>query len=371
MNKVVSIVITVLLLIFGIGGAIFVHLTMTNTASAEPSNLADINQEIKSKTKDLKTIISQSEKAVVQIKNKADGGDLLGSGFLFDDKGDIITNGHVVAGADKVTVKMADSTIYDGTVIGKSADIDVALIRVAALAGKTPLVIAKDKTCEIGDEVVALGSPLGLQNSATTGIISGVNRDFSIDQYKYSGVYQISAPIAPGNSGGPLLDKKTGEVVGINSAKVGDETIGFSIPIAKVLTMVEGWVNHPVTTSVTDSAAKPASQVSQSDAEQLIRDFYDNLNNQNYVAAYAMMGSDWQGQTTYEKFRDGYLNTVSVQIQSITSSVQTAGTIQVMAIIEATERVDGGTQLTDYKLTYTVGTENGQIEILSGQSQAI
>lgn len=111
---------------------------------------------------------------------------------------------------------------YKGTVIGIGDETDVAVVRVPDLKKVKPLIIAKSKA-ETGDEILALGSPLGLENTVTTGIISGLGRSFEIAPYIYSNLYQISAPITHGNSGGPLISAETGEVIGINSAVVEQE----------------------------------------------------------------------------------------------------------------------------------------------------
>ena len=274
----------------------------------------------------MKSIISDNQKLVFLIDAQNGQGKIQGSGFLYNDKGDVITNAHVVDGASTVTVKTADSASMKGTVIGISTHTDVALIRVPELAGKTPVAILKGKQVAIGDGVIALGSPLGLQNSATTGIISGLNRNFKIEKYTYDNVYQISAPISPGNSGGPLLDDKTGQVIGINSAKVGEEAIGFSIAIDQVIALVEGWVNNPSVPAVNNSMSSEESKVAPSTpiltvnmAETLVRSFYDSIDSRDYVAAYSLVGSDWQSKTSYENFRQGYINTFSVRITSLTA----------------------------------------------------
>ncbi|WP_404406065.1 trypsin-like peptidase domain-containing protein [Jeotgalibacillus malaysiensis] len=170
-----------------------------------------------------------------------------GSGFLINEQGDIMTNAHVVEGSIYVTVKDHAGTEFDGQLIGYSNEIDLAVIRVPSLAGKTPLPLELNEKSALGDEVIALGSPHGYENTATLGNISGVDRTFSIDPHYYENIYQISAPIAPGSSGGPLLDQTTEKVVGINSARHGEEaTIGFSIPIFKITHLMNDWVANPM-----------------------------------------------------------------------------------------------------------------------------
>ncbi|MGJ7920788.1 S1C family serine protease [Neobacillus sp. LXY-4] len=321
---------------------------------------------------ELKEIIHDVQKLVVKIE-LPDGS--LGSGFLYNDKGDVITNAHVVANAKDVKVKTADSRELSGTVIGISEETDVALVRVAGLAGTEPLKMASKKA-EVGDEVLALGSPLGLQNTVTTGIISGNDRDFDIEPFHYEDVYQISAPIAPGNSGGPLINSKTGEVLGVNSAGMDEGSIGFSIPIINIEKLIEGWSANPLTT-LPDIAfgdegyAYEDEQVSKEEvAEYLVTYFYENLNYGDYVTAYSLLGSSWQTKTVYESFRQGYLNTEAVEIDDITSSAS-GEKVTTTVFITAEENDNGDTKYSKYKVTYEIGLENDQVKILSGEGKEI
>jgi len=373
-SLIISICVSVLIIIFGVIGAYFIHTTMSLQSSNKTSKLkSPVITEVGQKTiKDLKTIIHESQKFVVSIEVETGEGQVTGSGFLYNNKGDIITNSHVVGDASSVTIKMADTTVYKGAVIGKSDTTDVAVIRVSELAGKNPFKVRKDKNLEVGDEVIALGSPLGLQNTATTGIISGVNRDFTIENYEYKGVYQISAPISPGNSGGPLLDRKTGEVLGINSAKVGEETIGFSIPINQILSLVDGWVASPslASNSSVNVNTNIKQKISKEEAEYLVSYFYNSLNSKDYVTAYNLLGSDWQTKTTYDKFRSGYLDTLSVNIESM-SSIVSSDSIKVVFIIDASEKDGNATKLSKYNATYTIELENNKLKILHGKAAKI
>ncbi|OES45016.1 trypsin-like peptidase domain-containing protein [Domibacillus iocasae] len=170
-----------------------------------------------------------------------------GSGFLINDHGDVATNAHVVEGTVYVIVKDIDGVEHEGTVIGYSNETDVALIRVPDFAGRSPLNIETGEKAQVGDEVIALGSPLALENTATFGYITGVDRSFIIDPHSYDNIYQTSAAIAPGSSGGPLVSKNTGRVIAINSAKLtGEEAIGFSIPYKDVAAMLNDWSASPL-----------------------------------------------------------------------------------------------------------------------------
>jgi serine protease Do len=368
-STIISILVSLVIIIAGVIGAYFIHTNMSLQDPSQTSKLKsmDDSKDTEKTIKDLKTIIHESQKFVVSIEVETLDGKVTGSGFLYNNKGDIITNAHVAGDASSVTIKMADTAIYEGMVIGRSDATDVALIRVPELANKNPFEVMKDKNFEVGDEVIALGSPLGLQNTATTGIISGVDRDFTIDGYEYKGVYQISAPISPGNSGGPLLDMKTGEVLGINSAKVGEETIGFSIPIKQVLSLVDSWAANPSSALNANTNVNIKQDISKEDAEYLVSYFYNTINSKDYVTAYSLLGSDWQTKTSYDKFRSGYIDTLSVNVDSMTSSVN-SDSINIVIIVTASERDGDATKLSKYKSSYIIEMENNVLKILHGKA---
>lgn len=341
-------------------------------ASSELKVKAEESAPEKGASKELKEIIHHTQKLVVKIELE-DGS--LGSGFLYNNRGDIVTNAHVVANAKNVKVKTSDSREFDGTVIGVSKETDIAVVRVPGLEGTTPLEISSEQKSEIGDEVLALGSPLGLQNTVTTGIISGVDRDLDIEPFHYEDVYQISAPIAPGNSGGPLIDSKTGKVVGINSAGIDKGSIGFSIPIISVLPIVQGWSDAPMTTipevNLGSEEYDYEEEYSTEDlARYLVSYFYESLNYGDYVTAYSLLGSSWQSSLSYDEFREGYLNTKSVQIDDL--AVTASGdTYSAIAVISAEERKDGSTVYSKYKVTYKIHYENDTLKLISGNGEKI
>ena len=179
----------------------------------------------------------------------------VGSGFIIGTNGDIITNRHVVQGATKVTVTMNDGKEYRAQVVGKDAQTDVAVVRLE----KPPanLVVARlgdsDKL-EVGEWVVAVGSPLGLEQTVTAGIVSGKGRPgrhVQMSGKRVRGYIQTDAKINPGNSGGPLVNLE-GEVVGVNTLiQVGaGGAYGFAIPVNEVrrvaqLLVKEGRVRYP------------------------------------------------------------------------------------------------------------------------------
>jgi serine protease Do len=153
----------------------------------------------------------------------------LGSGFIIDKEGYILTNNHVVEKAEQIKVKLSDKKEYDAQVIGTDPKTDVALIKIKA-AGSLPVVHLGDSDkLEVGEWVVAIGNPFGLEQTVTAGIISAKGR--VIGAGPYDDFLQTDASINPGNSGGPLFNLR-GEVVGINTAIVaGGQGIGFAIPI--------------------------------------------------------------------------------------------------------------------------------------------
>jgi len=175
------------------------------------------------------------------------GGTATGSGFVIDDEGHILTNNHVVEGASKVTVKLGDSEkTYDAEVVGADPGTDIALLKVDAPAGEIhPLTLGKSSEAEVGDPVVAIGNPFGLDRTVTSGIVSALQRQIQAPNgFSISHVIQTDAAINPGNSGGPLINA-AGEVIGINAQIAtggggnGNVGIGFAIPIDTVRAEIE------------------------------------------------------------------------------------------------------------------------------------
>jgi len=164
-------------------------------------------------------------------------GEATGSGFVIDDKGDILTNAHVVEGATKVTVDLGNDTM-DAKIVGRDASSDVALLKVNANKKVLkPLDLGNSSKVRVGDPVVAIGNPFGLDRTVTTGIVSALQRQLKAPNgFTIEHVIQTDAAINPGNSGGPLLDGQ-GRVIGINSqiatagGNSGSIGIGFAVPI--------------------------------------------------------------------------------------------------------------------------------------------
>jgi S1-C subfamily serine protease len=166
------------------------------------------------------------------------GGTATGSGFVLDEEGHLLTNNHVVAGSNDISVKLGDSeTSYPAEVVGRDPATDLALLKVDAPADQLhPLPLGDSSRLEVGDPVIAIGNPFGLDRTVTSGIVSALQRQIEAPNgFSISNVIQTDAAINPGNSGGPLING-AGQVVGVNSqietaGGGGNVGIGFAIPI--------------------------------------------------------------------------------------------------------------------------------------------
>jgi S1-C subfamily serine protease len=166
-------------------------------------------------------------------------GTATGSGFVIDSAGDILTNAHVIENAVKVSVQLADKKTIDAKVVGRDTSSDLALLRIDADGlDLHPLALGSSKATQVGDPVIAIGNPFGLDRTLTTGVVSALQRQITAPNgFKIDNVIQTDAAINPGNSGGPLIDA-AGRVIGINSqietggsGSNGNVGIGFAVPI--------------------------------------------------------------------------------------------------------------------------------------------
>lgn len=166
-----------------------------------------------------------------------------GSGFIWDKKGTIVTNFHVVKGAQGVEVTLADGSVWKARPIGFEPDKDLAVIAIDAPADKlTPIPVGRSETLKVGQNVMAIGNPFGLDHTLTTGVISGLDREIqALTGRPIAGAIQTDAAINPGNSGGPLLDSQ-GNLIGINTAIYSPSGayagIGFAVPVDTVSRLV-------------------------------------------------------------------------------------------------------------------------------------
>lgn len=173
--------------------------------------------------------------SAVQLQGAQD----LGSGFIYDSSGLILTAAHVVSGNSTMTVRLNDGTQVKGTVVGADENTDVAVVRIDTGHKLTPARLAVGVPVEVGQLAIALGSPYGLTQSVTSGIVSAVGRTVAAAQNNTVAMIQTDAPINPGNSGGMLANRQ-GEVIGVNDsiisgsqsgAEAGNVGVGFAIPI--------------------------------------------------------------------------------------------------------------------------------------------
>lgn len=159
-----------------------------------------------------------------------------GSAFVWDKKGHIITNFHVIQGADRAQVTLADQSVWDAELVGRAPEKDLAVLKIDAPASVlTPIPVGNSSNLQVGQTVLAIGNPFGLDQTLTTGIISALGREIeSVAGIPIRDVIQTDAAINPGNSGGPLLNS-SGELIGVNTAIYSPSGayagIGFSIPV--------------------------------------------------------------------------------------------------------------------------------------------
>lgn len=186
-----------------------------------------------------------------------------GSGFVWDTEGHIVTNNHVIEGAEEISIIFSDDTVFDGTVVGTDPDSDLAVVLIDRAAGQLkPVTMDNADEVQVGELVVAIGNPFGLESTMTAGIVSALGRMLPIEtssaapllgSFSIPDVIQTDAPINPGNSGGVLLDRE-GNVIGVTSAIISpiraSAGVGFAIPsstVRKVIPMLidKGRYLHP------------------------------------------------------------------------------------------------------------------------------
>ena len=179
----------------------------------------------------------------VDVAATSDAGPAGGSGFVVDEAGHIVTNQHVVEGAEEISVRFADGMRREAEVVGQDPSTDVALIHVdAPKEALKPLTLGDSNSVGVGEPVIAIGNPLNVGISVTTGIVSGLGRPIKApNNYTINDAVQTDAAINPGNSGGPLLDSR-GTVIGVNaqiaSESGGFEGVGFAVPINTVKSVI-------------------------------------------------------------------------------------------------------------------------------------
>ena len=227
--------------------------TLTATTSLQAQQTPVTQRRLDPEERTNVNVFKQASPSVVNICTKqaltARSGDVVlelgripkgsGSGFIWDALGHVVTNHHVIAGADSVQVTLADGSEWEATVVSSAPEFDVAVLRVNAPRERLrPLAVGRSDDLEVGQKVFAIGNPFGLDQTLTAGIVSGLGRQIeSKSGQPIRGVIQTDAAINPGNSGGPLLDNE-GRLIGINTAILsrsgGSSGVGFAVPVNTV-----------------------------------------------------------------------------------------------------------------------------------------
>lgn len=212
----------------------------TNEIARLQDSIAIQSQGNGSRNLGLTLIYNNTRNSVVLILVSGPAGDAQGSGFVYDMEGRIITNNHVVEDADEILVTFLDGTIVEATLVGTDPYSDLAVIEVDVPASLlSPVEFSPSSELLVGEQVIALGNPFGLENTMTAGIVSATGRQMDAPgRYAIIDVIQTDAAINPGNSGGPLLNSE-GKVVGMNTAILSETRqfsgIGFAIPSNTIL----------------------------------------------------------------------------------------------------------------------------------------
>ena len=250
----------VIALIAGGIGAVVVRSTTTNIGA----NLVETNNKVERAPDSIAALAARVIPAVVSISVKGSSGSGTGSGFFLDSNGYILTNNHVVEAAatrGTITVELSDGKKYGAKLMGRDNSYDLAVLKIDVTSAPT-LQLGNSDLAQVGDSVIAIGSPLGLSGTVTSGIISSKNRAVTTGngsgESSFINALQTDAAINPGNSGGPLVDS-TGAVIGVNSAiatlgsssQTGSIGLGFAIPINQAKKTAEqliktGFATYPI-----------------------------------------------------------------------------------------------------------------------------
>jgi putative serine protease PepD len=226
------------------GGAIGAQIDNGSTAAAGTTATAAANTASSS---DLASVVDRVSPSIVTVKVNTAQGTAEGSGIILTADGRVVTNNHVVegaAGSGAVRVTLADGRTVPATVVGTNPTADIAVLQLQGVSGLTPATLGDSSSLQVGDTVLAFGSPLGLEGTVTSGIVSATNRTLDAEGESLSGLLQTDAPINPGNSGGALVNT-AGQVVGINVAIAttgqdsGSIGVGFAIPIDQAKSIVD------------------------------------------------------------------------------------------------------------------------------------
>ncbi|MCR6112251.1 serine protease [Bacillus sp. A301a_S52] len=167
-----------------------------------------------------------------------------GSGFLYNNEGHVITSAHVINDSAFASVIAEDDTHYEATVEGTSEFMDVAVLYVPELDGFEPFPLETDQQYRAGEDVLTIGSPEGMQNTVTYGEIIMTEENLLIEEYEYEDLYEISADIIEGSSGGPLISENDQVIIGMNAARTfGENAVGYSVPLYKLDEVIEDLIS--------------------------------------------------------------------------------------------------------------------------------
>ena len=231
MSKQIATAIISLLIAAGVGGAVGAAVAL-ETSDDEPQAAVPTAQPVADRAVEIAAVYDRVKDGVVELTTSAGA---TGSGFVIDREGHIVTNQHVVDQAESVEVRFADGSEVDAEIVGTDPSTDIAVLDVERPASQlTVLPFAADKSLRVGQPVIAIGSPFGLEGTLTAGIVSALGREMpSPNGFTIENAVQTDAALNHGNSGGPVLDT-SGRVVGvaaqIRSESGGSDGIGYAIP---------------------------------------------------------------------------------------------------------------------------------------------
>ena len=234
--------------------AILLLLLYTGSLSADSQMFSDLTPDERNNIE----IFNKTNKSVVYVTNTRTRRDYFslniyeipagtGTGFVWNTDGIIVTNHHVIANANKITITLWDQSSWEAKIVGRAPFKDLAVLKIKAPASKLfPVQPGDSDTLDVGRKVLAIGNPFGLDTTLTVGVVSALGREIPIEGRKIKGLIQTDAAINPGNSGGPLLNSR-GELVGVNTIIIGPAGsvgVGFAIPINTVNTIIPQLIEH-------------------------------------------------------------------------------------------------------------------------------
>jgi putative serine protease PepD len=234
MSKHVASIAAALLLAAGVGGAVGAAVALETRDDSSNATTTPTAQPVARTNSPISAVYERVKDSVVEISTSAATGGATGSGFVIDTEGHIVTNQHVVGGADSVTVEFSDGSEVSADIVGADPSTDIAVLDVDRSPSLLkPLSFAPEGSLQVGNQVIAIGSPFSLQGTLTTGVISALGREIqSPNRFTIENAVQTDAALNHGNSGGPLLDLQ-GRVVGvaaqIRSESGGSDGIGYAI----------------------------------------------------------------------------------------------------------------------------------------------